>query len=117
MDGNSKFGKLANVEFADDGSDTGRAVAMLASGAVSMPEFTAWSHERDKWIAQRASASARRTAGQLSLRVSEKGGVSIYGLNARFPVTLYSDQWERLLSHADMIREFIAANRSKLSVK
>lgn len=113
----NKFGKLATVDFADDGSDTGRAVALLASGAVSMPEFTAWSQERDKWLTQRASASARRNAGQLSLRVSEKGGLSVYGLNARFPVTLYADQWERLLSHGETIREFITANKSRLSVK
>jgi hypothetical protein len=50
----------------------------------------------------------------LRLKVSEKGCVSLYGLN-RMPTTLYMEQWERLLNHADTIREFIEANRHKLA--
>jgi hypothetical protein len=52
----------------------------------------------------------------LSLRVSEKGGVSVYGLG-RFPVTLYREQWLRLLDMADEIRAFINANASQLKAK
>jgi hypothetical protein len=52
----------------------------------------------------------------LSLRVSEKGGVSVYGLG-RFPVTLYKEQWLRLLDMKDEIRAFINANESQLRVK
>ena len=48
--------------------------------------------------------------------MSEKGGVSVYGLG-RFPVTLYKDQWIRLLDMADDIRSFIAENESKLKAK
>jgi hypothetical protein len=48
--------------------------------------------------------------------VSEKGGLSIYGLG-RFPVTLYKEQWTRLLDMADEIRKFIAANESTLKAK
>ena len=59
---------------------------------------------------------ARRGAGELSLRVSEKGGVSVYGLG-RFPVTLYQEQWEKLLQHTDDIRAFIADNRDRLKKK
>jgi len=56
----------------------------------------------------------RKTAAQgLSLKVSDKGGVSVYGLG-RFPVTLYKEQWFRLLSLADDIREFIKTNDDKL---
>ncbi len=51
-----------------------------------------------------------------SLRVSEKGGVSVYGLG-RFPVTLYKEQWVRLLDMADEIRGFIRENESKLKAK
>ncbi|HXJ33190.1 MAG TPA: hypothetical protein VMS22_04050 [Candidatus Eisenbacteria bacterium] len=51
-----------------------------------------------------------------SLRVSEKGGVSVYGLG-RFPVTLYKEQWLRLLDMADDIRAFIRDNESRLKVK
>ena len=48
-----------------------------------------------------------------SLKVSNKGAVSVYGLG-RFPVTLYKEQWHRLLGLADEIREFIRVNDEKL---
>jgi hypothetical protein len=51
-----------------------------------------------------------------SLKVSEKGGVSVYGLG-RFPVTLYKEQWAKLLDMADEIRTFIKENDSKLKTK
>ena len=51
-----------------------------------------------------------------SIRVSEKGGVSIYGLG-RFPVTLYKEQWLRLLDMADEIRAFIREHESELKSK
>lgn len=60
--------------------------------------------------------SRARAVRPTNLRVSEKGGVSFYGLS-RFPVTLYADQWETLLSHADQILSFIEANRAKLATK
>ena len=52
----------------------------------------------------------------VSLKVSEKGGVSVYGLG-RFPVTLYKEQWTKLLDMADTIRAFIKENDSKLKTK
>lgn len=52
----------------------------------------------------------------LSLKVSQKGAVSLYGLG-RFPVTLYKEQWERVLAMADEIREFLAENDSQLKKK
>jgi len=54
--------------------------------------------------------------GQLSLKVSEKGGLSVYGLG-RFPVTLYREQWEKLLGMTDAIRQFIADNDAQLKKK
>jgi hypothetical protein len=57
-----------------------------------------------------------KTKGSTSIRVSEKGGVSVYGLG-RFPVTLYKEQWLKLLAMADEISRFIAENESKLKVK
>jgi hypothetical protein len=57
-----------------------------------------------------------RTSRGVSLKVSEKGGVSVYGLG-RFPVTLYKEQWTRLLDMADDIRTFIKENDSKLKAK
>ena len=59
---------------------------------------------------------ARRAAGDLTLRVSDKGAVSVYGLG-RFPVTLYQEQWEKLLAHTDEIRAFVAENRDRLKKK
>ncbi len=52
----------------------------------------------------------------LSLKVSEKGALSVYGLG-RFPVTLYKEQWNKLLDMADDIRAFITANNSALKTK
>ena len=54
--------------------------------------------------------------GQLSYKVSEKGAVSVYGMG-RFPVTLYQEQWIKLLAGADAIREFIQANDHLLKKK
>ena len=54
--------------------------------------------------------------GGLAIKVSEKGGVSVYGLG-RFPVTLYQEQWDKLLAHVDDIRAFIEANRGSLKKK
>jgi hypothetical protein len=51
-----------------------------------------------------------------SLKVSEKGGVSVYGMG-RFPVTLYKEQWLKLLDMADEIRAFIKDNEPKLKSK
>ena len=58
----------------------------------------------------------KKAAGRGSIRVSEKGGVSVYGLG-RFPVTLYKEQWLRLLDMADDIRAFIRDNADRLKVK
>jgi hypothetical protein len=53
---------------------------------------------------------------RVSLKVSEKGGVSLYGLG-RFPVTLYKEQWTKVLDMADEIRRFIRDNESRLKTK
>lgn len=58
----------------------------------------------------------QRGARSVSLKISEKGGVSVYGLG-RFPVTLYKEQWTKLLDMADEIRAFITENDSKLKTK
>jgi hypothetical protein len=58
----------------------------------------------------------QRSTRAVSLKVSEKGGVSVYGLG-RFPVTLYKEQWTKLLDMADDIRAFIKENESKLKTK
>ncbi len=66
----------------------------------------------------RAENEALKRGGKrgTSIRVSQKGGVSVYGLG-RFPVTLYKEQWLKLLAMADEIRAFIAAHDSALKTK
>ena len=71
--------------------------------------------EVERLKAENAALKARATRG-VSIKVSEKGGVSVYGLG-RFPVTLYKEQWTRLLDMADDIRAFIKDNDSKLKAK
>ena len=58
---------------------------------------------------------ARQTRA-VSLKVSEKGGLSVYGLG-RFPVTLYKEQWTKLLDMADEIRDFLRAHAAELKTK
>jgi hypothetical protein len=72
--------------------------------------------ERLKRENEALRAQTRARSGQLAMKVSEKGAVSVYGLG-RFPVTLYQEQWRRLLDCADDIRAFIAANESQLKRK
>ena len=60
--------------------------------------------------------SGQKRSGTLDFRVGEKGGVSVYGLG-RFPVTLYYEQWIRLLDSADKLKEFLEENKSKLKLK
>jgi hypothetical protein len=62
-----------------------------------------------------AKLEGQRARG-ITFKVSEKGGVSVYGLG-RFPVTLYQEQWTKLLDSADDIRAFIRENQGKLKTK
>jgi hypothetical protein len=61
-------------------------------------------------------AALKAAKGTLTFKVSEKGALSIYGMG-RFPVSLYREQWERLLAQKDAILAFIEANADRLSVK
>jgi hypothetical protein len=61
-------------------------------------------------------ALKKTSARGLSMKISEKGGLSVYGLG-RFPVTLYKEQWVKLLGMAEDIKAFIAANESALKTK
>ncbi|MHB1813548.1 MAG: hypothetical protein ACYCUE_01740 [Steroidobacteraceae bacterium] len=54
--------------------------------------------------------------GKLAMKVSEKGALSVYGMG-RFPVTLYKEQWLRLLAAAEDIKAFIEANLDNLKTK
>lgn len=56
------------------------------------------------------------SAGTLSMKVSEKGALSVYGMG-RFPVTLYKEQWLKLLAISDDIKKFIGENEARLKTK
>ena len=70
--------------------------------------------ELERLRAENAALKARSGGG--ALRVSAKGGVSVYGLG-RFPVTLYQEQWQRLLAMADDIRAFIRDHQAELKAR
>ncbi len=63
-----------------------------------------------------AAPKAKSVLGEITMKVSEKGALSLYGLG-RFPVTLYKEQWARVLDKADEIRKFVKSNDEKLKTK
>ena len=67
-------------------------------------------------LAELEKQGGGRRSGSLEFRVGEKGGVSVYGLG-RFPVTLYYEQWVRLLDATDKLRQFLEENKAKLKLK
>lgn len=71
--------------------------------------------ELDRLRAENAALKKGASSG-IRMKVSEKGALSIYGMG-RFPVTLYKEQWIKLLDMADDIRAFIAANENQLKAK
>lgn len=62
------------------------------------------------------AALKKGAATGITMKVSEKGGLSVYGMG-RFPITLYKEQWLKLLDMSDDIRAFIAANEGTLKAK
>jgi hypothetical protein len=67
-------------------------------------------------IAELEKQNGAKRSGRMEFKVSEKGGVSVYGLG-RFPVTLYYEQWTRLLDSVDALRSFLEENKSRLKLK
>ena len=66
--------------------------------------------------AENEALKAKKAPRATTMKVSEKGGLSVYGMG-RFPVTLYKEQWLRLLDMNEEIRAFIKENEAKLKVK
>jgi hypothetical protein len=94
------------------GTDAGRSARAILSGMADEEDLKA---ELERLRAEN-EALKRPVRGQISVRVSEKGGVSVYGLG-RFPVTLYKEQWEKLLAAAEQIKAFIQDNDHLLKKK
>ena len=72
--------------------------------------------ELERLKAENEALKKPAARGTISFKVSEKGAVSVYGLG-RFPVTLYKEQWEKLLDRNDEIRTFMVDNAAKLKLK
>lgn len=73
-------------------------------------------NELEKLRAENEALKKKAAPRDISMKVSQKGGVSFYGLG-RFPVTLYKEQWLRLLDHVDEIRAFIGEHETELKTK
>jgi hypothetical protein len=85
----------------------------LARSAMAEPTY----EELKAKLAQlEKEVEVKKRSGDLIFKVGEKGGVSVYGLG-RFPVTLYYEQWNRLLNAAEDIRKFMEENKSRLKLK
>ena len=67
-------------------------------------------------IAELEKQVGTKRSGKLEFKVGEKGGISVYGLG-RFPVTLYYEQWLRLLESAEDLRAFMESNKSRLKLR
>jgi hypothetical protein len=72
--------------------------------------------ELERLRAENAQLKSKKTAGELTFKISEKGGLSVYGLG-RFPVTLYKEQWRKLLGKAEEIDSFLRENDTLLKSK
>lgn len=93
-----------NAAPAPKSLSTAEILALLGAGKIKAEE-----------AAKLIDANTKQP-GQLHCKVSEKGAVSVYGLQ-RMPVTLYAQQWERLDGFMPQLREFIEANKASLSYK
>lgn len=95
------------------------AVTLYHTGQVQMDqaEFAAYLEQREKYVAAQAAKAAGGGNGVLRCKVSEKGCVSVYGLNKQWPVSLYPEQWERLFLFADDVRKFSADNAAELKLR
>ena len=72
--------------------------------------------ELERLRAENASLKKQKTGQDITFKVGNKGGVSVYGLG-KFPVTLYKEQWLRLLDKKEDLLEFISDNDADLKVK
>ena len=102
-----------------------KSAGQFASSAVKpagrvLPDLSALAEQNAMLMARLSemeAALAAKSAGRaISLKVSEKGALCVYGLG-RFPVTLYAGQWRRLLAEAKSIEAFLTANAHALTEK
>lgn len=80
-------------------------LAKVAAGEASVEQAVAWMEEQS------------RQKYRLTFKVAEKGGISVYGLQRQYPVTLYPEQWEALIEHVPAIQEFLSKPETKQTCK
>ena len=98
-------------------NNKGSRTVNVANPSIDTNELAALMARMNQLEAENQALKEKQEAKRVfTLRVSEKGALSAYGLG-RFPVTLYRQQWEFLLDHATDIKAFIKANSAKLAVK
>lgn len=86
---------------------------IMADSNMSMEEMMA---EMARLKMENANLKKKTGGGALKMKVSQKGAVSVYGLN-KLPVTLYAEQWAKIFSETDNIKKFIADNAEFLQHK
>jgi len=79
---------------------------------MTLDEFKKLSPE-----AQAAFVTSKSAPRKITYKIGDKGGLCVYGLNVRFPVTLYVEQWERLIADLPALQAFIKANSAKFTRK
>jgi hypothetical protein len=115
-----QFPPPQNLKLRSHTSRLGRATQQGPLGNIHHTQEPAMSEEdlraELEQLRRENDALKKTSAKGLSMKVSEKGALSIYGLG-RFPVTLYKEQWTKLLAMAEEIKTFIQANDSQLKAK
>src|SRR2546423_8917434 len=111
----SKSKKMASNSGIWGSFSVTRAPIVVSLMLITMPSEEELQAEIERLRAENENLK-KPARGQTSLKVSEKGALSVYGMG-RFPVTLYREQWEKLLSMSDQIRQFIQENDHLLKKK
>ena len=126
----NKFGKLASIEYAPDGSDVQKSLALVVAGQASAAEFATWSAERDNWLRSQAKTGP---AGEVTFmhysqadedatkhladdkRKHAKGTILARGINGRFPVSMHGRSWLRLLRQGAKLLTYLRSHCDELN--
>jgi hypothetical protein len=115
-----RHGDVANgLAIPDSRFPAARAVIIVSEAVESESRTDSYMADEptyEELKAKLAELEGTRREGSLQFKVGEKGGVSVYGLG-RFPVTLYYEQWLRLLEAGPTLREFLETNKTRLKLK
>ncbi len=93
----------ANAKALNATTTKDEALSWLMAGEITVEDYKRW--------------DASKSQSTLRCKVSEKGALSVYGLSAKWPVTLYIGQWERLVEYIPQLMQFAKENSGKLSRK